>query len=70
MNAYCFGSLPFFVEYKTRIIFRTGQDGHIFVKKCFSLLELSSKTLKISDKRGMWVRDKMENDLISRARVL
>ena len=51
MNAYCFGSLPFFVKYKTRIIFRSGQDGHIFVKKCFSLLELSSKALKISYKR-------------------
>ena len=53
MKAYCFGPLPIFVEYKTRIIFRPGQDGHIFVKKCFGLLELSSKTLKISDKRDV-----------------
>ena len=53
MNAYCFGPLPFFVEYKTRIIFRSGQDGHIFVKKSFSLLELSSEALKMSDKRDV-----------------
>lgn len=56
MKAYCFGPLPFFVEYKTRIIFRSGQDGHIFVKKCFSLLELSSKALEISDKRDVGFR--------------
>ena len=53
MNAYGFGPVPFFVEYKTRIIFRSGQDGHIFVKKCFSLLELNSKALKMSDKRDV-----------------
>jgi hypothetical protein len=70
MNAYSFGTLPFFIEYKARIIFRSRQDGHIFVKKCFSLLELISKALKMSEIRGMWVMDKMENDLISRAGVL
>lgn len=46
MNTYCFSPLPIFIEYKTRIFFRSGQDGHIFVKKCISLLELSSKALK------------------------
>lgn len=54
LNAYCFNTLPIFVEYKTRIIFRSGQDVHVFVKKCFSLLELSSKALKINgDKRDV-----------------
>ena len=54
INAYCFSPLPVLVEYKARIIFRSGQNGHIFVEKCISLLELSGKALKkISDKRDV-----------------